>query len=82
MWWGGARETREPHVTIGHIVSNIEATKNLPAFPDLSGMKTYKEFQTYRSKKSLQRKNMYSNTVILILKIRPLFFKSIKYQTR
>ena len=37
MWCGDARETREPHVTIGRTVSKIEATKNLPAFQDLSG---------------------------------------------
>ena len=31
-----ARETREQHVTIGRTVSKREATKNLPAFQDLS----------------------------------------------
>ena len=37
MWCGGARETRESHVTIGRIVSKKEITKTLPAFQDLGG---------------------------------------------
>ena len=37
MWCSGARETREPLVTIGRTVSKIEAIKNLSAFQDLSG---------------------------------------------
>ena len=37
VWGGGARETREPHVTIGQPVSKSETTKNLPAFQDLNG---------------------------------------------
>ena len=38
VWCGGARDTREPHVTIGKTVSKSETTKNLPAFQDLNGM--------------------------------------------
>ena len=41
MWCSGARETREPLVTIGRTVSKIEAIKNLSAFQDLSGSKMY-----------------------------------------
>ena len=37
VWCGGARETREPHVTIGRTVSKSETPKNLPAFQNLSG---------------------------------------------
>ena len=37
LWCGGTRETQEPHVTIGRTVGKREATKNLPAFQDLSG---------------------------------------------
>ena len=37
VWCGGAREAREPRVTIGKISSKTETTKNLPAFQDLSG---------------------------------------------
>ena len=44
VWCGGARETREPHVTIGRTVSKKEATKNHPAFKDLSVSLRY----TYR----------------------------------
>ena len=35
---GGARETQEPHLTIGRTVRKSETTKNLPAFQDLTGM--------------------------------------------
>ena len=34
------RERPEPHFTVGRSVSKIERTKNLPAFQDLSGIKT------------------------------------------
>ena len=37
VWCGGARETREPQVTIGRTFSKSETAKNLPAFQDLSG---------------------------------------------
>ena len=30
VWCGGARETREPHVTIGRTVSKSETIKNFP----------------------------------------------------
>ena len=36
VWCAGARETREPHVTIGRTVNKSETTKNLPAFQDLN----------------------------------------------
>ena len=37
MWCCGARETREPQVTIRRTVSKSEITKNLPVFQDLNG---------------------------------------------
>ena len=36
VWCGGARETREPHVTIGRTVNKSETTKNLPLFKILT----------------------------------------------
>ena len=38
MWIGGARETREPHVSIGRTVSKSETTENLLTFEYLNGM--------------------------------------------
>ena len=37
VWCSRARETREPHVTIGRTVSKSETSQNLPAFQHLSG---------------------------------------------
>ena len=41
VWWVGARDKREPHVTIEQIVSKSETTKNLHAFQDLNGISIY-----------------------------------------
>ena len=46
MWCGGARETRELHVTLGRTVSKSETTKNLPPFQDLNGT-FFSEFVNY-----------------------------------
>ena len=37
-WFGGARETREPRVTIGVTVKKIGTLSKLHAFQDLSGI--------------------------------------------
>ena len=42
MWCCGARETREPRVTIGRTVGKSETTKNLPAFQDLNGTRVFR----------------------------------------
>ena len=39
MWCGGARETREPRVTTGGLLSKWSILSNLPAFLDLNGTK-------------------------------------------
>ena len=39
VWFGGAREKREAHDTLGRIVRKSETTKNRPAFQDLNGTK-------------------------------------------
>ena len=36
MWCGGARETREPRVTIGRLFHVTDTLSDLPAFQDFS----------------------------------------------
>ena len=64
MWCGGARETREPHVTIERTVSKREVTKNLPAFQNLSGIKVrlrlinYENFKTVGNSPTKRREDL------------------------
>ena len=37
LWCGVARETREPHVTIGRLLPKENIFSDLPAFQDLNG---------------------------------------------
>ena len=37
MWCGGARENREPRVTIGGVLPKENIFSNLPAFQDPNG---------------------------------------------
>ena len=45
IWCGGARETREPHVTIGWLLPADNIFSNFPAFQDLYDMSLYEKFK-------------------------------------
>ena len=45
IWCGGARETREPHVTIGLLLPTDNIFSNFPAFQDLYDMSLYEKFK-------------------------------------
>ena len=61
VWYDGARETREPHVTIVRTVSKKEATKNIPGFQDLSGRISKKKvgLMCNYTIKSYENQNLY-----------------------